>query len=123
MIFAVLVVRDRPHHVVLILIFKLVSFFAFIANNSVVDDNGNPADTSEPVDDKDDNVVDNIDDPLCNLINHDDGDRQALIAEQKSDTTLQPCWQLAKQRKGGMVVEDGILYHNYVVCGHAIKQL
>ena len=68
-------------------------------------------------------MVDNIDDPLCNLINHDDGDRQALIAEQKSDTTLQPCWQLAEQQKGGMVVDNGILYHNDEVCGHTIKQL
>jgi len=74
-----------------------------IANNSVIDDKGDLTGTIELVDDNDDNVVDNVDDPLGNLINHDDSDTQALIAEQKSDTTLQPCWQLAEQQKGGMV--------------------
>ena len=92
-----------------------------IANNSVIDDKGNLTGTIELVDDKDDNVVDNVDDSLCNLINHDDSDTQALIAEQKSDTTLQPYWQLAEQQKGGMVVENGILYHNDEVFGHTIK--
>jgi len=56
----------------------------------VIDDKGDLTGTSELVNDKDDNVVANVDDPLCNLINHDDSDTQALIAEQKSDTTLQP---------------------------------
>jgi len=91
-----------------------------IANNSVVDDKGDLTGTMELMDDKDGNVVDNVDDPLCSLINHDDSDTQALMAEQKSDTTLQPCWQLAEQQKGGMVVENGILYHNDEVCGHPI---
>ena len=89
----------------------------------MVDDKGNLTGTSELVDDKDDNVIDNIDIPLGNLISHDDGDTQALIAEQKSDTTLQPCWQLAKQQKAGVVVENGILYRNDGVCWHTIKQL
>jgi len=94
-----------------------------IANNSVVDDKGDHTGTNELVDDKDDNGVDNIDNPLGNLIIHDDSDTQTLIAEQKSDTTLQPCWQLAKQQKGDMVIENGILYHNDEVCGHTVKQL
>jgi len=93
-----------------------------IANNSVVSDKGDMTGTTELADDEDDNKVDNIDDPLCNLINQDDSDTQALIAKQKSDTTLQPCWQLAEQQKGGMVVENGILYHNDQVCSHTIKQ-
>ena len=42
-----------------------------IANNSVVDDKdeGDLTGTTELVNDEDDNVVDNIDDPLCSLIN------------------------------------------------------
>jgi len=50
-------------------------------------------------------------------------DRVALINEQKADATLDPCWRLADQHKGGMVVEDGILYHQDEVCGHVVKQL
>ena len=60
---------------------------------------------------------------MGNLAIHDDSGTQALIAEQKSDKTVQPCWQLAKQQKGRMVVENGILYHNDEVCCHTIKQL
>ena len=72
---------------------------------------------------KDKNVVDNVDNPLYTLADSDRGDTQALMAEQESDQSLQSCWRLADQHKGGMIMENGILYHNNKVCGHAVKQL
>ena len=45
------------------------------------------------------------------------------MAEQESDQNLQSCWRLADQHKGGMIVENGILYYNNNVCGHTAKQL
>ena len=46
-----------------------------------------------------------------------------MINKQKADATLDPCWHLADQHKGGMLVEDGVLYHQDEVCGHVVKQL
>ena len=79
--------------------------------------------TNETATNEDENVVDNVDNFLYTLADSDRGDTQALMAEQKSDHSLQSCWQLADQHKGGMVVEDGIFYHNNKVCGYAVKQL
>ena len=61
------------------------------------------------------------DDPRL-VFSHKD-DRVSLIQEQKTDATLDPCWRLAKHGKGGMIVEDGILYHWDEVCGHKVKPL
>jgi len=97
-----------------------------IANNSVVKDNANitpDTGTNEATFGGDENVVDNVDSPMYSLADSARGDTQALMAEQKSDQSLQSCWRLADQHKGGMVVENGILYYNNKVCGHAAKQL
>jgi len=97
-----------------------------IANNCVVEDSANvtlDTGTNETTTGEDENVVDNVDNPLYTLIDSDKGDTQTLMAEQKSDQSLQSCWRLADQHKGDMIVENGILYHNNEVCGHAVKQL
>ena len=52
------------------------------------------------------------------MFSHKDN-RVSLIQEQKTDASLDPCWHLAKHGKGGMVVEDGILYHWDEVCGQS----
>jgi len=49
--------------------------------------------------------------------------REELINEQKANATLDPCWHLAAQNKGGMFIENNILYHCDEVCGHVVKQL
>ena len=68
-----------------------------------------------------DAVVNNADNPRL-LLTH-EGDKSALSQEQRSDATLDPCWRLAEQGKGGMMIEDEILYHLDEVGGHRIKQL
>ena len=65
--------------------------------------------------------TDNVDRPSTNLTNIDD--RASLIDEQKADATLDQYWHLASRRKGGMCVEDGVLYHQDEVAGHKVKQL
>ena len=77
-----------------------------IANNSVVEDNANvtlDTGTNETTTGGGENVVDNVNNPLYTLTDSDKGDTQALMAEQKSDQSLQSCWQLADQHKGGMI--------------------
>jgi len=44
--------------------------------------------------------LENIDHPIIQL--NSESDRDALIAEQKTDATLDPCRRLAAQNKGGM---------------------
>ena len=66
-------------------------------------------------------TVDDVDKPLTDLTNADD--RASLIAEQKADATLDPYWRLAARGKGGMFVEDDVLYHQDEVGGHKVKQL
>jgi len=66
-------------------------------------------------------TVDHVDKPVTDVINVDD--RASLIAEQKADTTLDPYWRLAARGKGGMSVEDDVLYHQDEVGGHMVKQL
>jgi len=63
----------------------------------------------------------NTDSPTICLNN--ERDREELINEQKTDATLDPCRRLAAQNKGGMFIEDNILYHRNEVCGHVVKQL
>jgi len=65
--------------------------------------------------------TDNVDRPSTNLTNIDD--RSSLIDEQKADATLDQYWCLASRRKGGVCVEDGVLYHQDEVAGHKVKQL
>jgi len=96
------------------------------ANNCVVEDNSNvtlDTVTNKTTTGENENVVDNVDNLLYTLIDSDKGDAQALTAEQKLDQSLQSCWRLADQHKGGMIVENGIFYHDNEVCGHAVKQL
>jgi len=95
-----------------------------IANNSVVKDNANvtlDTGTNKSNTGGGKNVVDNVDNPLYTFAESERGDTQALRAEQKSDQSFRSCWRLADQHKGGMVVENGILYHNNEMCGHAVK--
>jgi len=68
-----------------------------------------------------DDVINNTDNPQLMLAN--DGDKMALSQEQREDTTLDPYWRLVERGKGGMVVEDGPLYHYDEVAGHRVKQL
>ena len=66
-------------------------------------------------------MINNTDNPQLVLAN--EGDKLALSQEQREDTTLDPYWRLAEYGKGGMVVEDGLLYHYNEVAGHKVKQL
>ena len=68
-----------------------------------------------------DMVRNNTDDPRLVLLN--EGDMLALCQEQRADTTLDPYWHLARRGRGGMVVEDDLLYHYDEVGGHRVKQL
>jgi len=68
-----------------------------------------------------DDVINNTDNLQLVLAN--EGDKLALSHEQREDTTLDPYWRLAERDKGGMVVEDSLLYHCGEVAGHKVKQL
>lgn len=43
--------------------------------------------------------------------------------EQLNCTTLQEVWDLARKRKGGFIVKEGLLYHEEKVSGYQVKQL
>ena len=66
-------------------------------------------------------VVHHVDKSITDLTNADD--RASLIAEQKADATLDPYWRLAAGGKGGLYVEDVVLYHKDEVGGHKVQQL
>jgi len=76
---------------------------------------------SQPTVETDTPELVNIDSPTIYLNN--ESDRDELINEQKTDATLDPCWRLAAQNKGGMFIENSILYHRDEVCGHVVQQL
>jgi len=67
----------------------------------------------------DGSALENVDHPIIQL--NSESDRDALISEQKTDTTLDPCRRLAAQNKGGMFLKDGLLYHRDEICGQAVE--
>lgn len=50
-------------------------------------------------------------------------DAAALMEEQRNDPTLARAWKDAKEGKGGMIVVEGLLYHQDRVLGQPLKQL
>ena len=38
-------------------------------------------------------------------------DADVLRDEQLKDKSLQPCWEMAKQGKGGFIIKNQLLYH------------
>jgi len=109
-----------------------------VDNTVIVTDQTVGDNYSDPVDDRNelvehssDQVVDvttdkgndyvSVDSPVIQLFKG--GDRDSLIAEQKADTTLDPYWRMAAQNKGGMFVENGVLFHRDEVCGYPVSQL
>ena len=50
-------------------------------------------------------------------------DAETLMGEQQTCPTLTNCWAQAKQRKAGLFVENGLLYHRETILGHKVKQL
>ena len=68
-----------------------------------------------------DDITDNVDYPDASFVNK--TDHETLIEEQRNDATLDPCWRMALQGKRGMFVENGLLYHWDLVCGHEVKQV
>ena len=75
--------------------------------------------------DIDGSQLENVDHPIIQL--NSESDRDALISEQKTDATLDPCRRLADQNKdqnkGGMFLRDGLLYHRDEICGQVVEQL
>ncbi len=51
------------------------------------------------------------------------GNIQGLIAEQQNDVTLKHAFSLARRKKGGYVVNDGILYRVEKHCGQTVTNL
>jgi len=99
-----------------------------VNNNSVSGDDKSPSqspvgngEVDGKTSDVDNTDLVNVDNPTVYPCSG--SDRVALISEQKADATLDPCWRLTDQHKGGMLVEDGVLYHQDEVCGHVVKQL
>jgi len=48
--------------------------------------------------------------------------RDALIAEQQSDKTLNGVMAIAKQNKGNLYFKNGLLYHKDQVLGQNVEQ-
>lgn len=46
-----------------------------------------------------------------------------LIDEQKVDSSLQQCWQMASLGKGGYFIKNGALFHREIVEGQQVEQL
>ena len=50
-------------------------------------------------------------------------DADTLAREQRNCPTLLECWELAKQCKGNVIIDNGLLYHRNTFLGHKVKQL
>jgi len=100
---------------------------ALTADSDDYDNRGNdllsskPSNTAVDVSTEWQTIVDQVDKSITDLTNADDC--ASLIAEQKADATLDPYWRLAARGKGGMYVENGVLYHQDEFAGHKVKQL
>jgi hypothetical protein len=99
--------------------------YSCMSVNSVEEDNNDKVKRTTSVEEKDENkleeLVGSTNSPPLKVINQ--GQLNGLIKDQKEDESLEPYWQLAKVKKGNMMVRDGALYHRDTVCGMKVEQL
>lgn len=77
-------------------------------------------------DSNNDNVVNDdviVDDTLTDVHHsiQDVASRDSLIAEQKSDPTLQHCWKLLARKKGNFCLQEGILMRLEKILGQFLS--
>jgi len=111
---------------------------ALIASNVTVDDNNDNDDVGDITvsNDDDDNDVlyqhnenaDIVDEVSSNCVPDEsfvksEASCQKVAQKQREDETLNGCFKLAKEGKGGFIIMDDLLYHKKSVMGQIIFQL
>jgi len=96
-----------------------VSVVSSVDNTCVVNNAAQTADSSGQEEDQEAGILSADDLPEDDV----EGDSSGLIAEQRADPSLAPCWQAAEAGRSDFVIHRDILYHKDQVEGQPVSQL